>query len=143
MGITQFRIVLSNKPGALAEIAHRIGYAGINIRGISLMSVDNESILHLVVNDPVATWRVFKEAGIDYEENRVIAVELPNVPGALSECSKVLSELDINIDYLYPFIARTPNAIVIIKTGDMEKTEAALLKRGINILTEEQLYKLE
>jgi hypothetical protein len=143
MGITQFEITLDNAPGALAEIAHRLGYAGINIRGISLTSFQNHSVLHLVVNDPVAAWRVFKEAGIEYQETRIIAVELPNVPGALSECARTLTELDINIEYLYPFIARTPNAIVIIKTGDMEKTEAALIKKGINILSEEQLYKLE
>ena len=143
MGVTQFIISMENIPGALADIANRVGYAGINIRGISVVGVGEKSTLYLVTNDPVATERVFKEGGIKFVEDRVVAIELEDIPGALSECSKSLADAGINIEYLYPFIARTPNAIVILKTDKIDETEEILVNKNIKMLTEEELYKLE
>ncbi len=144
MAVTQFYILLENIPGTLAEISHRLGYAGINIRGISLVDKEDKSILRIVVNDPVSCERVFKEAGISYTKEEVLAVEMPNVPGALSECAKALGDANINIVYLYPFIARTVNAIVIFKTNKNEEAEKILKeKKGIKLLTEKELYRLE
>jgi len=144
MAVTQFSIILSNVPGSLADISNRLGYGGINIRGISLIKESSEkSLLHLVVNDPVGAERIFRESGIEYEEGRVLAIELPNVPGALSECAKALGDGKANIEYLYPFIARTPNAIVILMTDNIDSAEEILEKANINMLTEEELYKLE
>lgn len=143
MGVTQFIVEMENAPGTLAEISHRVGYAGINIRGISLVASGKTAVLHLVVNDPVATERVMKEAGIEYREDRVLALELPNVPGSLAECAKAIGEAGINIEYLYPFISRTPNAIVIIKPDKMPETEEILEGMKIKMLTEEALYILE
>jgi len=143
MGVTQFTLILENIPGSLADVSNRLGYAGINIRGVSLKSRGDKADLYLVVNDPVAAERVFKEGGIEYKEERVVAIELENIPGALSECAKSLGSEKINIEYIYPFIARTPNAIIILKTDNIDLTEEILSGRGINMLTEEQLYRLE
>ena len=143
MGITQFKIEMENVPGTLADLSNRLGYAGINIRGITIQPQDPKSTLYLVVNDPVAAERIFKESATKFEEERVIAVELPNVPGSLAACSKALADEQINILYIYPFIARTPNAIVILMTNDNQKSEGVLQKLGITMLTEEQLYCLE
>ena len=98
MGVTQFFINLKNIPGSLADISNRLGYAGINIRGITVNVKDDESALYLVVNDPVGAERVFKEGGITYQEERVLAVELPDIPGSLAVCAKSLAEADINIE---------------------------------------------
>ena len=40
-------------------------------------------------------------------------------------------------------MARTPNAIVIIKTSKIDQTEEVLVNQGIKMLTEEELYMLE
>lgn len=143
MSITEFTVVLENIPGKLADVAHRMGYAGINIRGISVTDKEDFSILRLVVNDPVAAERVFRESGIQYSIGQVLAVELPNIPGTLSECAKVLTDEQINIDYLYPFIARTVNAIIIIKTANNQKSEEAFKNRKIKMLSEPELYSIE
>lgn len=143
MGVTQFFINLENIPGSLADISSRLGYAGINIRGISVFAKGSESLLHLVVNDPVGAERVFKEGGITFAEERVLAIVLPDIPGSLAICAKSLADADINIEYLYPFMARTPNAIVIIKTDKIDQTEEVLVNQGIKMLTEEELYMLE
>lgn len=143
MAVTQFCISLDNVPGKLAELSNRLGYAGINIRAISLNSSKKTSRLHLVVNDSVGAERVLHEAGMSFIEERVLAVELPNVPGALAECSKVLAEEDVNIEYMYPFISRTPNAVIIMKTDNLIKTEEKLMKRKVRMLGEDELYSLE
>ena len=143
MSVTQFLMMLENVPGTLAEMAHRLGYAGINIRGISLVEKEDKSILRLVVNDPVAAERVLREAGIQYSTEKVMAVEMPNIPGALSECAKDLGDAGININYLYPFMSRTVNAIVIMKTVDNNKAEKVLSSHGKKMLSEDELYSLE
>lgn len=143
MSISQFHLVLDNVPGTLAEIASRLGYAGINIRGISLIAKEEKSILRMVVNDPISAERVLREAGISYSINEVIAIELPNVPGALAECAKSLGNTEINIEYLYPFISRTVNAIVILKTNDNKRAEQVLKEHNIKMLSKDELYSLE
>ncbi|MCD4783511.1 MAG: hypothetical protein K8T10_06735 [Candidatus Eremiobacteraeota bacterium] len=143
MAVTQFSITMDNVPGSLADISNRLGYAGINIRGISLIkSSKKKSLLHLVVNDPVGAERIFREGAIEYEEGRVLAIELPNVPGALSECAKAMGDGKVNIEYLFPFISRTPNAIVILMTDNIDRTEEILEQTNIRMLTEEELYRL-
>ena len=77
------------------------------------------------------------------KETDVIAVEIPDHPGALKAVLKPLVEADINVLYLYPFLGRGKSSqpIVILGVDKIEKAIDVLKKNWVQTFGEE-IYSL-
>jgi hypothetical protein len=51
MKVEQISIFIENKSGRLAEVTTILGFAGVNIRALSLADTSDFGILRLIVND--------------------------------------------------------------------------------------------
>lgn len=143
MIIQQLSIFLENKPGRVAEVSHLLGDAGINIRALSLAETKDFGILRLIVNKPEVAVEMLKKRSFIVRETEVIAIEIPDIPGSMTQVFDILSAKGLNVDYLYAFVEKSsPGAVVIFRIDDPKQAIAVLAEAGIGILSAEKVYDL-
>jgi hypothetical protein len=125
-------LTVVNKPGMLNTITAYLANRGINIEGVVGLGIKDKdtAIILMVVDDTRRALDALKEGDIGYAVERdAVMLEIRNRPGALLSITKILAQLEINIDHIYATksSADAP-ARVILSTNDNEKTFIALRK---------------
>lgn len=144
MSIRQLSIFVENKAGRLAEITSVIANAGIDIHALSIADTTNFGILRLIVNQPDQAEQALKAAGLTVSLTDVIAIGIDNQPGSFAKAAKVLLQAEIDIEYMYAFIAQERGrAWVILRVSDNEKALNALKEGSIEILSEDKISCLK
>lgn len=143
MFVKQISVDLKNVPGMFLNISECLGSESINIRAISVADTSDISTVRFVSNNPAKTINVLESNGYLVKETDVIAVEIPDHPGALKAVLKPLVEADINVLYLYPFLGRGKSSqpIVILGVDKIEKAIDVLKKNWVQTFGEE-IYSL-
>ncbi len=142
MKVEQISIFLENKSGRLAEVAAVLAGGGVNIRALSLADTTDFGILRLIVNDTEKAKSILKTNGFTVGKTEVIAVEVPDKPGGLANILRIIHAQEINVEYMYAFVQKNVNAIIIFRFDDLEKAIGALQAAGIGILKGEEIYAL-
>jgi hypothetical protein len=143
MKAEQISIFIENKSGRLAEVAGALGEAGINIRALSLADTSDFGILRLIVNECEKAKQILKEKGFTVSKTEVVAIEVPDRPGGLSEILQALDSFGINVEYMYAFVERCgENAVIIFRFDETEKAIECLVQKGFNVLEGERLYQM-
>lgn len=126
--VTQFSLVLENRPGALAEACSELAAKAVNIQAIMAPDVGGWGTVRVVVNNSETARKVLQGMGVKFMEDQVLAVRLSDRPGALGRVTRKLAENKINIDYVYGSIEKgAPKALVVMAVSDLRKA-AQLLK---------------
>jgi hypothetical protein len=143
MCVKQISVSLDNVPGVFLRVSECLGAEGINIRAISVADTSDISTVRFVPDDPKKTVNVLKAHGYSVKETDVIAVEVPDHPGALQAVLKPLKAADINVLYLYPYLGRGESGQPIVIVG-VNKTEEAIdvLKKNWVHTFGEEIYAL-
>ena len=119
---TQLSVFLNNKPGVLTKIFEELGKAKINIVTISMMDSMEHSVLRMIVSRPKEAHALFKGLSVPVKESDVLAVTLPNRPGAAADLCDRLAAAHINIGYMYcTGGARGGKTTVVLKVPDNKK----------------------
>ena len=143
MSVEQISIFIENKSGRLAEVTRILGDAGVNIRVLSLADTSDFGILRMIVNDVEKAKLVLKEKGFTVNKTEVIAVEVPDRPGGMSNILQVIDNNHINIEYMYAFVERGGgNAVIIFRFDDTVKALETLRYNDFTILEGHQLYSM-
>ncbi len=143
MRVKQISVFLENKSGRLVEVSHILGARNINIRALSIAETADYGVLRLIVNDPDTAAAILSDAGFTVSETDVIAVEIPDVPGGLSQAFEPLEAAGINVEYLYSFVEKSgESAIVVFRVEDLDKGVSALEAAGINVMKGDDVYRL-
>jgi hypothetical protein len=143
MKVEQISIFIENKSGRLAEIARILGDAGINIRALSLADTTDFGILRLIVNDREKAKQILKEKGFTVSKTEVVAVEVPDRPGGLSDILQSLDSESINVEYMYAFVERCgENAVIIFRFDETDKAIQVLVNKNFTVLAGERLYSM-
>lgn len=128
--MVQFSIFLGSKPALLAQVCREIAKAKINIVALTMMPASEHSVLRLVAENPAKVREVLRSLNLDGEETRVLAVTMPNKPGAAAEVCERLSAGRVQISYLYSTTgAPGGKAIGILKVSNAEKATKILENR--------------
>lgn len=127
MIIKQISIFVENKPGRLAEITDIIAKNNINIRALSVADTTHFGILRIIVDNPSEVERVLKEAGLTVSITSVITTCINDRPGGLAEVLKLLSAHDIQIEYMYAFIAKSDDEAYAVMRIEAEDAAVKLL----------------
>ncbi|MGA2368338.1 MAG: ACT domain-containing protein [Dehalococcoidia bacterium] len=143
MCVKQVSVILENVPGAFLSVGECLARENINIRAISVADTSQTSTVRFVTDNPQKTLSVLKSNGYNTLENDVIAVEIPDHPGALRAVLKPLKELDINVLYFYTYLGRGESGqpIVIIGVDRTEEAVEALKKNWVHTFGNE-IYSL-
>ncbi|KAF0218511.1 MAG: ACT domain-containing [Geobacteraceae bacterium] len=143
MKVEQISIFIENKSGRLAEVTRILGEAGVNIRALSLADTSDFGILRLIVNDREKAKQVLKEKGFTVSKTEVVAVEVPDRPGGLSQILQTLDSEAINVEYMYAFVERCgENAVIIFRFDETDKAVGVLQANGFSMLAGERLYRM-
>lgn len=140
MTAVQISVFLENKSGRLAELTSALSKASVNIRALSLAETIDYGVLRLIVDKPAAARKALGEAGFTVTETEVVAVEMPDRPGGLADIVALVTQSNLNIEYLYAFVGqRGENAVVIFRIDDVKAAVAALQQGGARILSADEL----
>ncbi len=143
MTIRQLAIFAENKPGAIAEITNALGAAGVDIRSMSIADTSDFGIFRMIVNHIDDAKKALTDIGCIVTVTPVIAMMIPDNPGALSEIIKLFSENNVNIEYMYAFVTMSKqNAYAVIRVEDNDKAIELLQANNICLVTEEDIAKL-
>ena len=143
MAIKQLTVFVENKQGTMVSITEILSKNNINIRALSIAETQDFGILRLIVNDEEAAKTILADAGYLIKITNVVGVKIGDAPGKLCEALKVLDESNINLEYLYVFMARTEkHAYVVLRVEDNDAAENVLVNAGFHLITEADIRKL-
>ena len=143
MAIKQLTVFIQNKKGTVVSVTDILSKNNINLRALSIAETQDFGILRLIVNDEKAAEAVLTENGYLIKVIDVVGVKIGDEPGKLTAALDVLDKADINVEYLYAFMARTEkHAYVVLRVEDNEIAEKALTDAGFKMISEADINKL-
>ncbi len=143
MAIKQLTVFLQNKKGSIVSATEILSKNNINLRALSIAETEEFGILRLIVNDTQAAEKLLHEEGYLTKTVDVVGVKIGDEPGKLTAALDVLDKADINVEYLYAFMARTEkHAYVVLRVEDNAAAEKALTNAAFKLITDADICKL-
>jgi hypothetical protein len=144
MKITQMSVFIENTKGRLFELCSILGKNNINIKALTLAESPEFGIVRLVVDKAEDAVEIVRKNGFIASLAHIVAVEVSDNPGGLAEVLKVLSENNLNIEYMYGFVEKaSEKALMVFKFEDIDKSLDVLCKNKISVLSIETLNSLK
>ena len=143
MAIKQLTVFVQNRKGSVAKLTDVLSKNNVNLRALSIAETEDFGILRMIVNDEKTAEAVLLEGGYLIKAIDVVGVKISDEPGKLTEALSVLDNAEINVEYLYAFMARTEkHAYVVLRVEDNALAEKALTDAGFKMISEEDVKKL-
>jgi len=141
MIIPQLSVFLENKSGRLTEVLDVLGRDNFRITALTLADTSEFGILRLIVSDPEKARTLLKEHLFSVNISEVISIMAPNEAKYYAKILKILSDLDISIEYTYAF-SRGSKSIIILRCSDNGQAINALKEHEMELLNASDLYKI-
>ncbi|RVU97298.1 amino acid-binding protein [Coriobacteriales bacterium OH1046] len=134
--IMQLTVFLENSEGRLAALCRTLADANINMSALTIAETSDYGVVRIICNDVFRAVDVLEDAGFRAAKTKVLAVELPDRPGALAELLEALDSTKVNIEYGYCFQTNGEVAIHVlkIKPEDRPIAEEAIAGAGFKLL---------
>lgn len=144
MSLKQISVFLENAPGRLLEITRAFGNAGINLRALSLAGTSGFGVVRLIVSDHRKARNIAMEHRWPARVDDVLAVRIPDVPGALADLLAPLYEQRIDVEYMYAFTGFSPKeAVMVFGFKDVEKAARVMSECNVSLLGSDEFGALE
>ena len=122
MAIKQITVFVQNKKGTVVSVTDTLSKNNVNLRALSIAETQDFGILRLIVNDAEAAAKVLTDNGYLIKMIDVVGVKIGDAPGKLTAALDVLDKANINVEYLYAFMARTEkHAYVVLRVEENDK----------------------
>jgi hypothetical protein len=141
MIIPQLSVFLENKSGRLTEVLEVLGRENTRITALSIADTSEFGILRLIVPDPEKAKILLKEQHFTVNISEVISVSAPNEAKYYAKILKILSDLDISVEYTYAF-SHGSKSIIILRCSNNEQAIRALKDHEMELLNASELYKI-
>lgn len=143
MAIKQLSVFVDNKKGALSDITDLLAKEAIDLRAMSIADTQDYGILRLIVNETQRAADILTETSVLATITEVIAVAIDDQPGGLAKVLRILSDHDINMEYLYAFTASSrKHAYVVFRVQNNDAAEQILTANGVTLLTDADVTTL-
>ena len=144
MSLKQISVFVENKPGKMQHLTQVLADHNVDMRALSLAETSDFGIVRIIVDDVYAASTLLKDEGFIHSVNKVLGVAIPDEPGGLNTVLSILKDAQINVEYMYAFLARksTDHAYMIFHVQDAKKAAAALEAKGIACIAQEELAEL-
>ncbi len=137
MAVKQISVYLENKQGTISDITDLLAESGIDLRSLCIADTKDFGILRIIADDTEKAASVIRDAGHTFNVREVVCFAVPNESGGLAKVLKILDGSDVNLEYMYAFIASPDgNARIVARVDDNAKTEELLAENGIELITE-------
>lgn len=142
MAIQQLSVFVENQKGKLLGTVKTLADAGINIRAMSIADTKDFGILRLITSDNQKAMEVLADESI-VNTTMVIAAKMEDRAGALYQVLQILSDAQINIEYLYAFTASEDfGAYVVFRVSDAAAAQEILNAHGVATLDDADILEI-
>lgn len=141
MLIPQLSVFLENKSGRLTEVLEVLGRENIRITALSVADTSDFGILRMIVSDPAKARILLKEQLFTVSLTEVISLKTPNEARYYAKVLKILSDLEISVEYTYAF-SGGDNSIIVLRCSNNEDAIRALTDNKIELLDSGTLYEI-
>ena len=121
-------VILENSPGALADMGEILGKNGINMEGLCGIPLNDEAVIHILVQDETVARYVLESAGFKVSAVReVLVMDIGNVagkPGSGGKMARKIGNVGVNIDLIY----LAEHNKLVIGVDDISRARNALAK---------------
>lgn len=128
MSLTQFNVSVTNKPGEVARLTEVLAGNEVNIRGISTNMNKRKGTIRVITDDENSARSALREANMEFSEDVVMVVTLPDRPGELAKVTKKLARAGINIHTMFILGSSSSTERVAIGVDRMEEAQEVLWK---------------
>ena len=143
MQVEQISVFLENKSGSLADFTKRLGDQGIDLMSLSIADTTDFGILRCIVADYEQARALLAAAGYSVKITDVLAVSVPDHPGALADVLSLLSSHAIGLEYLYSFFRNHgDHALIIIRVDQPEEAVKVLQDAGATLFSQQDLQAM-
>jgi len=142
MAVMQISVTLENVPGALARLVDIFDKEYVSTKAIAAASLEKDSIVRLIVNDPQKAISVLESFHFNYQVDPVLAVEVPCHPAGMNAIVKPLKDADVNIHYIYTTIERLGKETILIIGVDKLDDASEILKQHWITFVGDKVYTL-
>lgn len=141
MIIQQLSVFLENKSGRLTEVLETLGKERIRITALSVADTSEFGILRLIVSDPEKAKNILKQHMFTVNITEVISVIASDEAQYYARVLKILSDIDISVEYTYAFTTGN-RSVIILRCSNNDKAIKALRDNEMDLLQANDLYKI-
>ena len=142
MFLKQLTVFLENREGRLDSVTDILAKNDINIVCLTLADTSEYGVIRMIVSDPDKAKSVLKAEGCLARLTDVLAVEMEQKAGSLNKITKIFSDENINIEYMYTLNSAKEAGSMILKCSDIEKGFEAVQKAGFKLVDPNVAYAI-
>jgi hypothetical protein len=117
---------LTHRPGELARVAHALSRASVNIKSVAAMTIANQGMVRVIVDDVEAARNALQEANIRFEESELVTSLLENKAGELEDVASKLANAGVNLHAAYVVGLDGDLVELAFAVDDVKKAKKAL-----------------
>ncbi|TLZ91299.1 MAG: ACT domain-containing protein, partial [Methanobacteriota archaeon] len=122
----EFKVFVADKPGELARVTEALSGAAVNIRAIASEAKHDNSFLRVVTSDVQTTEKALSTAGLKYDLNDILDLELLDRPGELAKVARRLARAGINVHSIYILASKNGRTEIAFVVDNTERAKATL-----------------
>lgn len=138
----QLSVFIENRQGRLGEVLKVLKQNNVNILSLSLADTTEYGLLRLIVNNPELGKEKLSEDGFSTILTDVIILKITHQAGSLQKLLTILSDNDVNVEYMYGLSIDGEEASVVLKTSNIEMAEMVFKNQGVKTLSCEDIKSL-
>ena len=140
MYLKQLSVFVDNKPGALYAPCRVLADAGVNLSTIFLADTKDFGNLRVITKDVDTAVAALRENNFAVKSTDVLAIEIEDVPGALTKVLKTMEEKGLNVLYMYAAMGTAGKPVMIFRFDDSEQALEKLSSSNCRIIGSEQFF---
>ena len=122
----EFNVYVEDKPGELARVTEALAARSVNVRAIASEGGKNHTFLRVVTNDVATSQKALDNAGLKYDLNEIVTVQLLDRPGELSKIARRLARAGVNVESIYILGSTNGQTELALVCKDVEKARRAI-----------------
>ncbi len=136
--IDQLTVFLGNKKGRLTALCETLGNADVQMHALAVADTSDYGIVRIICDKPEEAVQALTASGFTASLARVVAVQVPDVPGGAAQVFDALEKADASVEYAYCFTSSVGAATLALKT---DSDVVGLLEgAGFHLLYPKDIY---
>lgn len=141
MLIKQLSVFLEDRSGRLTELTRILAENDVNITALTVAETADYGMVRMVVGRPERAKEALEQAGFTVGLTEVICAKMPDQPGSLYHILEILTDEQINVDYMYAF-SNNNVALAVIRSADISRVAGVLQQHKLELLSGSDLYQI-
>ena len=140
MLIKQLSVFLEDRSGRLTELTRILAENDVNITALTVAETADYGMVRMVER-PERAKEALEEAGFTVGLTEVVCAKMPDRAGSLHRILQILTEEQINVDYMYAF-SNSNVALAVIRSADISRVAGVLQQHKLELLSGSDLYQI-